>query len=47
MPAVPVPKNAKSTTMKCAGNALKNAGNVKQNAGRLRLKLFHEQAIGE
>ncbi len=41
MPAVHVPKNAKSTTTKCAKNAQKNAENVKRNVERLRLKFFN------
>ncbi|CAN5391859.1 hypothetical protein BH20BAC1_BH20BAC1_19850 [soil metagenome] len=40
MHAVHVPKNAKSTTTKCAKNAQKNAENVKQNVERLRLKFL-------
>jgi hypothetical protein len=38
MPAVHVPKNAKSTTTKCAKNAQKNAENVRQNVERWQLK---------
>ncbi len=41
MPAVHVPKNAKSTTTKCAKNAQKNAENVKRNVERWRLKFLN------
>jgi len=47
MPAVPVLKSVKSTTMAHAKNAQKNAESVRQNVERLRLKLFNKQAIGE
>ncbi len=47
MPAVPVLKSVKSTTMKRAKNAQKNAESVKRNAERLLLKIFNKQAIGE
>ncbi len=47
MPALPVPKNARSTTMKRAKNAQKNAESVRQNVERWQLKLFNKQAIGE
>jgi hypothetical protein len=39
MPAVPVPKNAKSMTMNIVSAVLKNAGNVRQNVERLLLKI--------
>jgi hypothetical protein len=47
MPAVPVLKSVKSTTMKRAKNAQKNAESVKRNAERLRLEFLNKQGIGE
>ncbi len=41
MPAVPVPKNAKSMVMNIVSVVLKNVESAKQNAERLQLNVIY------